>query len=74
MALSRGGQWASGWRSQVNRAQSKAALPCPKSSDRSRPDGRRLGAKAAKGGSADQMALDIEGVVDRRVGGEESLG
>ena len=59
---------------QVNRAKSKAPLPCLKSSNRSRPNGRRIGAKAAKGGSADEMALDVEGVVDRRVGGEESLG
>ena len=33
-----------------------------------------IGAEAAKCGSADQMALDVEHVVDRCVGGEKSLG
>jgi hypothetical protein len=33
-----------------------------------------FGAETAKCGSADQMTLDVEGVVDRRVGGEESQG
>ena len=40
----------------------------------SRPSGHRIGAETSKGGSADQMTLDVEGVVDRCVGGEESLG
>lgn len=43
-------------------------------SDRPRPSGVRLGAEAAKGQAADQMTLDVEGVVDRGVDGEESLG
>ena len=59
---------------QVNPAKSKGALPSLKSGNRSRPSGSRISAKAAKGGSADEMALDVERVVDRRVGGEESLG
>jgi hypothetical protein len=42
-------------------------------------NGRRKGrvsfdAKTAKSGSADQVTLDVEGVVNRSVGGEESLG
>ena len=32
-----------------------------------------VGAEAAKGGSSDQMPLDVERVVDRCVGDEESL-
>ena len=59
---------------QVNRGKSNAPLPCLKSGNRSLPRGRRLGAKSAKSGSADQMALDVERIVDRRVDGEESLG
>jgi hypothetical protein len=38
-----------------------------------RPSRFGFGAKAAKGAPADQMALNVEGVVDRRVGGEETL-
>ncbi len=34
----------------------------------------RLSAKVAKGRAADQVTLNVEGVVDRGVGGEESLG
>ena len=59
---------------QVNRVKLKAALSCLKSCNRGRPNGSRLGTTAPKGGSADQMALNVEGVVDRGVGGEESLG
>ena len=33
----------------------------------------RLGSKSAKRGSADQMTLDVEDVVDGGVGGEEPL-
>ena len=46
----------------------------PKSGNRGRPSGHRFGAKAAKGRFADQMTLDVEGVVDRRVDAEKSLG
>ena len=59
---------------QVNRAKSKAPLPCLKSRNGRRPSRVSLGPKTAKNGSADQMPLDVEGVVDRRVGGEKSLG
>ena len=61
------------WCRQVNRAKSKAALPCLKSGNRSRPSGRRVGAETPKGRSADQLALDVKGVVDRPVAGEKSL-
>ena len=59
---------------QVKSTKLKAALPCPRSGNRRRPSGVRFGAGTPKSGSADQMTLDVEGVVDRRVGGEESLG
>ena len=55
-------------------AKLKRPLPRPQSGNGDRPRGRRVGAETPKGGSADQMALDVEGVVNRRVGGEESLG
>jgi len=47
---------------------------------RSGSDGRRLpcqtgfGSQEAKGGSADHVTLEVEGVVDGCVGGKESLG
>lgn len=59
---------------QVNWVQSKVPLPCKISGYRRHPSGIRIGAKTTKCGSADEMALDIEGVVNRRVGGEKSLG
>lgn len=59
---------------QVKFAKPGAALPCPRSVNRRRPCGRRLGAETAEGGPAEQMPLGVEGVVDRRVGGEEFLG
>ena len=37
-------------------------------------NGVGLGADTPKCGSADQMALDVERVADRRVGGGEFLG
>ncbi len=61
-------------RCQYNRAKSKAALPCLKSGNGPRPDRISFGAEAQKIGSADQLALVVEGVADRRAGGEESLG
>ena len=53
--------------------QVKSPLPRRHSGDSQRPCGVRIGAEAPKGWSADQMPLDVEGVVDRCVGGEESL-
>ena len=46
---------------------SQKPLPFPPSGDGCRPSGIRVGAEGAKCRSADQMALDVEGVVDRRV-------
>ena len=65
---------ASARRCQVNSAKSRAALPGLKSGNERRPSRVSFGAETAKSGSADQVTLDVEGVVDRRVGGEESLG
>lgn len=64
-----------GWRRrcQGNFAKLETPLPRRHSGNCSRPSVRRIGAEATKCGSADQMALNVEGVVDRRVGGEESL-
>ena len=45
----------------------------PKSGNRSCPSGIGFGTETAKGWSADQVTLGVEGVVNRRVGGEESL-
>ena len=59
---------------QVNFAKSKAPSPAARSGNGGRPNGISFGAEAAKCWSADQMALDVEGVVDRCVGGEKSLG
>jgi len=39
-----------------------------------RPLGIGFGAEASKRGAADQMSLEVEGVVDGGMGGEESLG
>lgn len=64
------------WYWQVNSA--KPQTPSPPSASRSSGGGRprlvSLGPEAAKGGSADQMRLDVEGVVDSGVGGEKPLG
>jgi hypothetical protein len=49
-------------------------LPSPDLGNREFPSGICLETGAAKGGSADQMSFDVEGIVDRRVGGEKSLG
>lgn len=52
----------------------KPSHPAWKSGNRGRPRARRSGPKRPKCGSADQMPLDVECVVDSRVGGKESLG
>ena len=60
---------------QLNRLQSEADqaaqdLGC----GRLIPDSESFAAEAAEGGSADQVGLLVEGVVDCCVGGEEALG
>ena len=59
---------------QLNRLRMKFAQPRPILGDRCRPSGLCLGAEASEGRTADQVSLDVEGVVDRGVGGEKSLG
>ena len=61
-------------RCQGNVAKSKVALLRRPSGNRRRPCVIGFGPEKPKGWSADQMALDVEGVEDRRVDGEKSLG
>ena len=52
----------------------KGGLPRLQLCDGRRPSGVSFGAEVPKTGSADQVRLGVEGVVNRRVGSEESLG
>ena len=60
----------------VNAARTQLGAGGRRSGSRGRRRPRRhgLGPEPAEGGSADQVTLDIEGVVDGGVGGEEALG
>jgi len=59
---------------QVSRRRPKLTRPTKILGGGRRPSGGGLGAEASKRGPADEVTLGVEGVVDRCVDGEESLG
>jgi hypothetical protein len=67
------GQWGmSGKPAAAVRSRPSARRSCGRG--RCRPRRLCLGPELPEGGSADQMALDVEGIVDGGMGGEEPLG